>query len=146
MLSLHNAERKARDVAARFPDEVVLGADTVVTLGEEVFGKPADMAHAAAMLGRLAGKVHEVVTGVCLIRLSDGQVCLFHESTRVKFRSLDRKQIDSYLQRIHPLDKAGAYAAQEDGGEIIEHVEGSFDNVVGLPVRRVLEALTQFQT
>jgi septum formation protein len=93
------------------------------------------------MLGRLAGHVHEVITGVCIVEWESRKIAKFYESTRVKFRALDAAQIESYLASIDPLDKAGAYAAQEDGGRIIECVEGSFSNVVGLPVERTLEAL-----
>lgn len=134
-----NARLKALDVAASFPDDIVLGADTVVVLDGEILGKPRDMDHAAEMLGRLSGRVHEVLTGVCLTR--GGDLCLFVESTRVSFRSLDHSAIASYLAEIDPLDKAGAYAAQEDRGRLIAHLEGSLENVIGLPVARVIEAL-----
>lgn len=140
-LAQANAELKAMEVALRRPDDIVLGADTIVALDGEIFGKPRDLAHAAEMLGRMAGRTHEVITGVCLVEWGRRTMVKFHEATRVKFRELSAGQIADYLASIDPLDKAGAYAAQEDGGRIIECVEGSFANVVGLPVERVVESL-----
>lgn len=140
-LALANAEMKTTIVALRRPDDVVLGADTIVTLDGEVFGKPRDRAHAEGMLARLSGRVHEVITGVCVMAWNRHVEVKFIESTRVKFRALSPEQIRDYLASIDPLDKAGAYAAQEDNGRLIECVEGSFTNVVGLPMERTLEAL-----
>lgn len=140
-LALTNAELKAMAVALARPDEIVLGADTIVILDGEIFGKPRDLAHAAEMLGCMAGRIHEVVTGVVVVRWTDRRMVKFSETTRVRFRPLDAAQISAYLASIDPMDKAGAYAAQDDGGRIIECVEGSFSNVVGLPVERVVETL-----
>ena len=140
-LCLLNAEQKAVDVATRFPDCVVLGADTVVSLEGLIFGKPADVHEAREMLERLCGRVHEVLTGVCLIQKSERKLLRFVESTRVKFRSRQTVDLAEYLLSIHPLDKAGGYAAQEDQGRLIECIEGSMSNVVGLPIERVLTAL-----
>lgn len=140
-LVLANAEMKALSVAAVTAGDLVLGADTVVVLDGEILGKPRDLAHAAEMLARLGGRVHEVLTGVCLLRGGAVSRCSFVESTRVSFRALDRAMIADYLDDIDPLDKAGAYAAQEDRGRLIERIEGSLENVIGLPVARVLEAI-----
>ena len=140
-LSQLNAYRKARVVAKRFPDSLVLGADTVVCLGDRLFGKPATLAEAEAMLDALQGRKHEVITGVCLIHLRQHKQRLFAESSSVTFRSLDRAVIRRYLRRIDPLDKAGAYGIQEGGDLIIESYEGSYTNVVGLPAERLTEAL-----
>lgn len=140
-LVLANAERKALAVASATSGDLVLAADTVVVLDGEVLGKPRDLEHAAEMLGLLSGRIHEVLTGVCLIRGGASARCSFVESTRVAFRVLDAPAIRFYLARIDPLDKAGAYAAQEDRGHLIERIEGSLDNVIGLPVARVLEAI-----
>lgn len=136
-----NAERKARHVSAGSAGELVLGADTVVVIDGEILGKPRDRAHAAEMLSRLSGRVHEVLTGVCLIRGGSQERYLFVESTRVSFRPLDAAAIAAYLADINPLDKAGSYAAQDDRGRLIERIEGSLENVVGLPVARVIEAI-----
>lgn len=140
-LVLANAEMKALAVATVTAGDLVLGADTVVVLDGEILGKPRDLAHAAEMLARLGGRVHEVLTGVCLLRGGAVSRCSFVESTRVSFRALDRAMIADYLDDIDPLDKAGAYAAQEDRGRLIERIEGSLENVIGLPVARVLEAI-----
>lgn len=140
-LAIANSDAKALSVSARHPDSIVIGADTIVVLDQEVFGKPRDLAHAAEMLGRLSGRIHEVITGVTVAHWTDRVMIRFHETTRVCFRELAAPQIDAYLAAIDPLDKAGAYAAQDDGGRLIERVEGSFSNVVGLPMERTLEVL-----
>ena len=132
-----NAYRKARAVAKQHPDALVLGADTVVCLGAQVFGKPADRVEASRMLGTLQGQTHEVLTGVCLILLRRHRQRLFAVSTSVKFRPLSNPDIQKYLARINPLDKAGAYAIQEHGEMVVETIEGSFSNVVGLPLERL---------
>ena len=141
-LTLANARLKAKAIAAAHPDALVLGVDTVVAFEEEVFGKPRDMDEALAMVSRMAGKVHEVWSGAWLVRGTHETG--FTEVTRVRFRSLDESQLRAYLARIGPLDKAGAYAAQDDRGELIEHVEGCFDNVVGLPMKALARALQKF--
>lgn len=136
-----NASRKARVVAGRHPDRMVLGADTLVCLGRTVFGKPATRAEAGRMLGRLQGKTHEVVTGVCLVRLSARWQRIFVDRTRVTFRRLREADIRRYLERVNPLDKAGAYAIQEHGELLVREISGSFSNVVGLPLERLEEEL-----
>lgn len=145
-LVLANAEMKALSVAAVTPGDLVLGADTIVVLDGEILGKPRDLSHAAEMLARLGGRVHEVLTGVCMLRGGTVSRCSFVESTRVSFRALDETIIANYLAEIDPLDKAGAYAAQEDQGRLIERIEGSLENVIGLPVARVLEAIERHFT
>jgi septum formation protein len=141
-----NAERKALHVAATLCGDLVLGADTVVVHDGEILGKPRDLDHAFEMLCRLSGRVHEVLTGVCLVRGGSRKVCLFFEATRVAFRTLDEAMIRAYLAEIDPLDKAGSYAAQDDRGRLIEQIEGSLENVIGLPVARVMEAIGQHFT
>ena len=140
-LVLANAELKALRVAAAISGDLVLAADTIVVLDGEILGKPRDLGHAAEMLGRLGGRVHEVLTGVCMLRGGSAARCSFVESTRVEFRKLDETMISTYLADIDPLDKAGSYAAQEDRGRLIERIEGSMENVIGLPVTRVIEAI-----
>ena len=140
-LCLINAESKALEVASRFPAHIVLGADTVVALDNRTFGKPRDLDEARTMLESLCGRVHEVLTGVCLLHRDTNKMCRFVESTRVKFRPREAVDLDAYLASVNPLDKAGAYAAQEDDGRLIEQLEGLLSNVVGLPVERVSAAL-----
>ncbi len=137
-----NARSKALEVAARFPGSVVIGADTLVWLDGNALGKPSDLDEARRMLQGLAGRVHEVVTGVHLVRMEPRQQVEFHEVTRVRFRPFGRETIEAYLSAVEVMDKAGAYALQEQGEMIVEAVEGSRSNVVGLPVERTLAALT----
>jgi septum formation protein len=136
-----NAHRKARAVAKKNPDSLVLGADTLVFLDGKIMGKPADIADAQRMLTQLQGRTHQVVTGISLIHLHANRERTFAVSTDVIFRSLTAGQIDDYLTRVDPLDKAGAYAIQEHGDLIVSDISGSFSNVVGLPVEKVEEEL-----
>ena len=136
-LALVNAHRKARCVAKEHPDALVVGADTLVALGVRLFGKPKDLAEAKRMLRSLAGHTHRVVTGVVLMHLRQHRERLFAEATEVRFRSLSDADIAAYLERIQPLDKAGAYAIQEFGERLVEAVDGSTTNVIGLPVERL---------
>jgi septum formation protein len=136
-----NAHRKARAVAKKIPDALVMGADTLVFLAGEVMGKPRDLADARRMLGRLQGRTHQVVTGVSLIHLRGARERLFAVGTDVTFRPLDESQITAYLSRMNPLDKAGAYAIQEHGDMIVSEISGSYSNVVGLPVERLQSEL-----
>ena len=141
---LRNARAKVRAVARKHPDALVLGVDTEVVFEGEVFGKPADLKAALAMAKRLTGRTHEVHTGVWLQHPATRRERGFVEISRVHFRRLTDSQIRAYHARIGPLDKAGAYAAQEDRGEMIERVEGSFTNVIGLPMEALAAALTEF--
>ncbi|MBI5775301.1 MAG: septum formation protein Maf [Verrucomicrobia bacterium] len=144
-LCLFNAYRKARAVAKLHPQALVLGADTLVYLGTKLYAKPADTADARRMLRELAGHTHQVVTGVCLLQLGAHRCRLFAETTSVTFKPLSESQIAAYLAAIQPLDKAGAYAIQDRGDEIVERISGSFSNVVGLPVERVKHELAQWR-
>jgi septum formation protein len=132
-----NAYRKARAMAKKLPDALVLGADTLVYLESALFGKPATLEEAYQMLERLQGRTHEVVTGVCLLHLRGHRQVVFAETTAVTFHSLDDVKIRRYLNRVNPLDKAGAYAIQEEGDLIVEKIAGSYSNVVGLPIERL---------
>lgn len=141
--ALRNAAEKARAVAALHPTSVVLAADTIVVLGDQILEKPADTAHATAMLRLLSGREHVVMTGVCVWRPLPGG---FHEAadtvhTRVVFRALSEADIAAYVATGEPMDKAGAYAIQGGAAEFVERIDGPYDNVVGLPldaVRRLL--------
>lgn len=144
-LTLFNANKKAVSVAVRFPEAVILAADTIVALGSAVFGKPRDLDDARRMLLNLAGKTHIVVTGVALIHPNHRRAILQAEETAVEFRALTEAEIDRYLKAINPLDKAGAYAAQESSESIIERVDGSFTNVIGLPMELVVPLLKAVQ-
>ena len=136
-----NAHRKAFAVAKKIPDALVLGADTLVFLDNEILGKPRHLAEARRMLARLQGRHHQVVTGVSLMHLRKHQERIFAVSTDVLFHPLDTAQIREYTARGNPLDKAGAYAIQESGEFLISEVSGSYSNVVGLPVELLREEL-----
>jgi len=131
-----NAYRKARAIAKTRPDALVLGADTIVCLGAKV-----DQEEARQILAKLQGRTHEVITGVCLIHLRSHRQKLFAVSTRITFRRLHSGQIRRYLSKINPLDKAGAYAIQEEGDQIVKSISGSYTNVVGLPLEQLKEEL-----
>ena len=141
---LWNARLKAQAVARQQPGALVLGVDTLVAFRGRIFGKPRDLAEAFAMVSELNGRTHEVFSGVCLVRAATGEERTFAEITRVHFRALTAAQLRAYLARIGPLDKAGAYAAQDDRGELISEVEGSFTNVIGLPMEALAAALRTF--
>ncbi|HEU5124700.1 MAG TPA: Maf family protein [Verrucomicrobiae bacterium] len=136
-----NAYRKARAVAKKFPDSLVLGADTLVYLDTRLLGKPSTLADAYQMLEQLQGKTHQVVTAICLIHHRNHRQITFAETTDVTFRPLDAVQIQRYLIQINPLDKAGAYAIQDNGDLIVEKISGSYTNVVGLPVEKLRDEL-----
>jgi septum formation protein len=136
-----NAHRKARAVAKKIPDALVLGADTLVFLDRKIFGKPRDLADARRMLSQLQGRTHQVVTGVCLMHLRAHREWLFAVSTDVTFLRLTAGQINDYLGQMNPLDKAGAYAIQEHGEMIVSEISGSYSNVVGLPLEKLKEEL-----
>ena len=136
-----NAHRKARAIAKQIPDALVLGADTLVFLDNEILGKPRHLKEAEKMLSRLQGRTHQVVTGVCLMHLRRHRERVFAVSTDVLFHPLTKKQIQHYLKHVHTLDKAGAYAIQERGELIVAEISGSFSNVVGLPVEKLREEL-----
>jgi septum formation protein len=132
-----NAHRKARVVAKKNPDAIVIGADTLVFLDDEILGKPRNLTEARRMLKQLQGRTHQVVTGVCLMHLRNHRERIFAVSSDVLFHPLSDRQIRHYLNRIDPLDKAGAYGIQEHGELIIAEVSGSFSNVVGLPLEKL---------
>ncbi|MGY2132534.1 Maf family nucleotide pyrophosphatase [Hymenobacter sp. HD11105] len=139
-LAAHKAAAYAPDLA---PHEVVLTADTIVCLENDVLNKPADEAEAVHMLTRLQGRAHDVFTGVCLLT-GNGQRIVFSDQTQVHFRALSPAEIEFYVRNFHPLDKAGAYGAQDWVGMVgVTRLEGSYFNVMGLPVHRVWEELAK---
>jgi septum formation protein len=143
-LTLWNAIRKGMSIAQTRPDAVVLAADTLVALEHEIIGKPADLSEAALMLRRLSGRTHRVCSSVAIYRQTSGTSAFFYEISHVRCHSLSKATIESYLAEVQPLDKAGAYAAQGSGAEIIAKIEGSFTNVVGLPMEKTVAALSKF--
>ena len=144
-LTRQNAALKARSVAVMHPNALVIGADTLVSIGNRALGKPADLHDALNMLRSLAGRAHEVGTAVCLVHEATRRAVQFEVITKVFFRALTDKEMLSYLKLIDPLDKAGGYAAQDHGEMIIERIEGSLSNVVGLPMERLTQEIALFQ-
>ncbi|MFZ2447951.1 MAG: Maf family protein [Syntrophobacteraceae bacterium] len=134
---------KARSVSASSPGSWVLGADTIVVLDGRVFGKPADRAEAARMLEALGGRVHEVITGICLTNGENKFLRSGSVATRVCFKPLTGAEIGSYIDTGEPMDKAGAYGIQGIGAFLVKSVEGSYTNVVGLPLCETVEWLTE---
>jgi septum formation protein len=138
---IENARRKAQNVACRRVDALVLGVDTVVEIDGRILGKPLDAAEAFAMLSALNGRTHHVWSGVCLAWDGGDSARTFAEITCVHFHRRSDDELRTYLSRIEPLDKAGAYAAQEDGGVMIARIEGAMSNVVGLPMEALAKHL-----
>ncbi len=148
--ALRAAREKAEWIAARLECgpgmAVVLAADTVVVDGDESLGKPRDDDDARRMLAQLSGRTHRVVTGVCLCLAPPGdpaEVTSFLVSTSVTFRTLTPDTIAAYIATGEPHDKAGAYGIQGHGGALVARIDGSYTNVVGLPVEEVVEALRE---
>jgi septum formation protein len=139
-----NALRKGLTIARAHPDAVVLAADTLVALEGEIIGKPADRAAAVRMLQQLSGRTHVVASGVFIGHLRSGRSVTFSEISRVVFKKLSERVIEDYLTKIDPLDKAGAYAAQGRGREIIARIVGSRSNVIGLPLEKTRAGLARF--
>ena len=129
------AREKAQVVAAKFPDEIVLGADTTVVIDGQIIGKPVDLDDARRMLRLLSGKWHEVLTGIAIVQ--NGETSSDLQRTRVKFSPMTEAEIGFLAEKGDPLDKAGAYAVQAQAALFIEGIEGDYWNVVGLPISLV---------
>ena len=140
-IALQNSEMKADAVARLYPDSVVIGADTVIEFKDSTIGKPRSAEHAVEILTSLSGQIHETVTGVSILSRKHNIRILFTDVSTVKFKSYGMDVIRDYMQKVHVLDKAGAYAIQEYGDMLVESVDGSISNIIGLPVERVVEAL-----
>ncbi len=137
------AEKKARSVASQITDEIVIASDTVVILDNKILNKPANTEEAMDMLSRLSGVTHAVITGVCL--LGKEKVDIFDDRTDVTFKKLTPAEIRFYVDTHKPLDKAGAYGAQDWLGMVgIERIAGSYFNVMGLPMHKVYAHLLTF--
>jgi septum formation protein len=132
---------KARAVAPLYPDKPVVGADTLVVLGDRILNKPVDEDEAVEMLRSLSGRTHTVYTGLAVVWLERGETVSVAESTEVTFRDLDEDEIIDYVAGGEPMDKAGAYGIQGLGSTLVAGVEGCFYNVMGLPVARLTSIL-----
>lgn len=138
--------RTAREKAETIlvADTIILAADTAVVDEDRILGKPTDATDAKRMLRSLSNRTHEVMTGVCL-RFPDQTVC-FHVETRVTFRALSEEEIAAYVATGEPMDKAGAYAIQGGAAKMVRRIEGSYSNVVGLPLCEVIERLALYRS
>jgi len=136
------AIRKGHHVARKYPDALVLSADTIVEQGGIVLNKPADTTEATTMLSQLSGRAHTVITGIALHHQTSDRAVVRAESTRVYFAPLSSTEIDRYVASGSPLDKAGAYGIQDDYGALfVRRIEGDYYNVVGLPLHRLYQML-----
>ena len=133
--------RKAGHIANQVSDGIIIGADSVVVLHSKILNKPKDVNDAFDMLSLLSGKVHQVYTGFSIIKKPQRTVIRDYEVTHVKFRNLETREIEQYIQSGQPLDKAGAYGIQDDGAVFVESINGCYYNVVGLPITKVFLAL-----
>lgn len=146
-LALQKAEAVAVGLPPRTDPVIVIGADTVVSIDGKILGKPADQKQAVDMLRVLSGKSHNVSTGVALVGLEDGRqtrLKVFSETTKVRVAELTEEEIISYVNTSEPYDKAGAYGIQGIFGKHIQGIGGDYNNVVGLPVHRLYQALKDF--
>jgi septum formation protein len=135
------AESKARDIAYKYPESWVIGADTVVVIDGKILGKPSSRTDARSMLKSLSGQTHEVLTGYCICCASKERLFSETVKTEVLFKNLSEDEIEWYIHTKEPFDKAGAYAIQGLGTFLVKSVNGSYTNVVGLPVCEVIEFL-----
>jgi septum formation protein len=142
--AVENALRKAKTIAQKVSDSILIGADTVVALEDTIFNKPKSEEDAMRMLEQLSGKTHRVITGLVFIVVIDGKIVeevKDYMVTLVKMKSIPNEEIKRYVKENSPFDKAGSYAIQEIGDSFVEGIEGDFYNVVGLPKERVVEIL-----
>ncbi len=140
----HLAEGKASAIAARHPDALIVGADTVVVCDGRVIGKPVTLEQAREMLRVLSGKTHSILTGFAIIDTKTGEKIARTVETKVSFRALTEEAIILYIATGESLGKAGGYAIQGGGARFVEKIEGDMDNVVGLPLQVLLEELVKF--
>jgi septum formation protein len=145
--AMNLAMMKAKDVGVSVGDAIVIGADTIVAVGETLLGKPRNVPDAIRMLETLSGRVHTVYTGIALLDMPSGRSVTDVEVTRVTFRTLPRREIEEYVASGSPMDKAGAYGIQDDYGAVfVSRIEGCYHNVVGLPLSKLYLTLQNFQS
>jgi septum formation protein len=135
---------KAQSVAGKYPDAIVIGADTFVIVGNVIMGKPDNEYEAREMLGNLSGRSHSVISGFSVIDTGSNKAVSRSVETKVHIKPLTPEEIDAYVKTGEPLDKAGAYAIQGLGSVIVEGIEGDYYNVIGLPLCALTETLKEF--
>jgi len=136
------AHLKAAEIAARYPDALVIGADTIVVIGDQVLGKPVDEEDARSMLSSLSDRNHQVITAYSLQLLDKGIEEVYHVLTQVHFRALSQDEIGTYIATGSPFDKAGSYGIQDFSSIFVDRIEGCFYNVVGLPISHLHQRLS----
>ena len=132
----HYAHLKAQDIAEKHPNSLVIGADTIVVLDNEIIGKPTDEEDSKLMLKKLSGRTHAVITGVSLVWQDKNILDIFNEKTDVTFQELTDEQIQYYVKYYHPLDKAGSYGIQDWFAVCVKKIDGCFYNVMGMPLSK----------
>lgn len=135
---------KAHFVAEKYPDHVIIAADTIVYIQGDILGKPKNMDEAKRMIKKLQGKTHSVFTGFTILHQATKKTITDSVETKVTFRKLNDSEIKNYLKKEKPLDKAGGYGVQGIGAVLLESIKGDFFNVVGLPLSKVIPALKKF--
>ena len=135
---------KAKDVAVRFPDCLVIGADTIVDFNGQIIGKPADDKDAEQIIKKLFSKPHKVISGIAIVRVADGTEVVESDTTTVFPKKMTAEQLAEHIKGQSWRDKAGAYAIQEEGDEFVERIEGSLTNVMGLPMELLQRLLKRF--
>jgi septum formation protein len=135
---------KALSVASRYPDSIIIAADTIGVIGKRVIGKPHTAGEAAKMLGWLSGRSHRVITGLTVLDSKSGKAVSETVETRVYFKKLSQDEIEHYVSSGEPLDKAGAYAIQGLGSLLVEKIKGDYYNVMGLPLQALSQMLLKF--
>ena len=135
------AEMKTNDISQQYPNALVIGADTIVVLENQILNKPNDSTEANNMLSMLSGKTHQVYTGVCLKWIENNIQHTFAEITLVTFRKLDKQEILHYIDTCPPYDKAGSYGIQDWSAVFVKNIQGCYDNVVGFPLSRLYQEL-----
>lgn len=138
------SQEKAKAVAQRFKNAIIIAADTFVVLDDEIIEKPRDTNHAKVILRKLSGRSHVVVTGFTFIDTASGKTVTKSVETIVWFKKLSKKEIDDYVSTGEPMDKSGAYGMQDRGGIFITRVEGEYTSVIGLPLNTLYEELRKF--
>jgi septum formation protein len=135
---------KAKAVAKNHNDAIIIGADTIVVLDNQILGKPKTKEDAMQMLKKLSGNTHAVFTGFTIIDTANKKTITNHVETKIRFKKLSKEEIAAYIETGEPMDKAGAYGVQDRGALFVEHIEGDYSSVMGLPILKIFEILKEF--
>jgi septum formation protein len=138
------ARKKAESVAGRYPDAIIISADTMGIIDGKIIGKPHSETEACSMLAMLSGRTHSVITGITVLDTSSGKAVTRSVETSVRLKNISASEIEAYVQTGEPLDKAGAYAVQGLGAVLVEKIDGDYSNVMGLPLAALTEVLKEF--